>query len=78
MELKYVRHKTIGFILWPKTEELYHSHVGRLFNRLEILSAGFASLYAGDVLCHGRSESLNIGGREDDTVALAKQLGLAL
>lgn len=32
MELKYVRHSRVGFILWPKTDALYHAHVGKLLS----------------------------------------------
>lgn len=78
MQHKYVRHSTIGFVLWPKTDTLWHSHVGNLLNRAggKIISAGFCYVAFGEVRCFGRSESLNIGGLPDDEQALAKQLGL--
>lgn len=79
MELKYVRHSTIGFILWPKTDALWHSHIGDHLLRKargHIISAGFCSVAGGSAQCWGRSESLGIGGKPDDTEALNKQLGL--
>jgi len=80
MSLKYVRHEEIGFVLWPRTDALWHSHVGRLLQQRrdgKIVSAGFVEFGAGGVpTCFGMSESLNIASREDDSEALAKQLGL--
>jgi hypothetical protein len=77
-ELKYVRHSSLGFVLWPKSDDLWHSHMGALLRRVpgEIVSAGFAIVAAGIVNCYGRSESLDISSVEGDSDALAKQLGL--
>ena len=77
---KYVRHSTAGFILWPMNYDLHHLHVGRTLARLggEIVSAGFAHIGNGSVICEGESESLGIKSRPDDTVALAKQLGIVV
>ena len=79
MKHKYVRHSTLGFVLWPMTDEIWHQHVGRLLAREAgaILSAGFAEMYDGSVSCYGKSESLGISSDPTDTDALAKQLGLA-
>lgn len=79
MQLKYVRHERIGFVLWPITDEPWHSHIGRLLEskaRGGIVSAGFADLSGDRPRCFGRSESLEIGSREDDSAALAEQLGI--
>lgn len=79
MQLKYVRHSTIGFVIWPKTDALWHSHVGDLLRRKDggrIISAGFCSLEGGTARCYGRSESLGVGGLPDDAKALAAQLGI--
>jgi len=77
---KYVRHSSIGFILWPKTDFLWHSHIGDvLFKhaRGHIISAGFVRILDGDIACFGMSESLGIVSKpEEDTEALKKQLGL--
>lgn len=78
-ELKFVRHNILGFVLWPRSDKLYHSDVGDLLRRRvggEILSAGFCNLVEGFVQCFGESESLSLGCRKDDSEALAKQLGL--
>lgn len=79
MELKYVRHSRVGFILWPKTDALYHAHVGKLLSagtRGEVLSAGFARVGGGLVSCYGMSESLGIRSAKGDSQALALQLDL--
>jgi hypothetical protein len=78
MDLKYVRHETIGFVLWPRSDDLWHSHIGRTLERVrgKILSAGFACVEGGVVTCWGESESLNIKSTPQDCYALAKQLGL--
>ncbi len=79
-ELKYVRHSALGFVLWLRQDDLWHSHVANLTlqeRQGEILSAGFATLAGGVVECWGRSESLKIGCRPDDSAALAAQLGLS-
>lgn len=78
MEMKYVRHSVIGFVMWPKTDRLWHSHVGALLNRAggKIISAGFVTSTDGVVVCHGKSESLGISSIPGDTEALAAQFGL--
>lgn len=76
---KYVRHSIIGFILWPYSDDLYHSHIGELsvgMGRGHIVSAGFAVIYDGKVTCSGKSESLRIESLPEDSKLLAKQLGL--
>lgn len=79
MELKYVRHSEIGFVLWPRTDDLWHAHIGQLLRqqcRGEIVSAGFAKLAGGKAKCWGMSESLGIASRPDDSAALAAQLAV--
>ena len=79
MELKYVNHDKVGFVLWPRTDKLFHSHVGGMLlirANGRILSAGFATISQGMVRCHGKSESLGIPSLPSDTEDLAKQLGL--
>ncbi len=75
---KYVRHSNLGFILWPKTDALWHEHMGRLLTRVpgKIMSAGFADVQGGTARCFGRSESLDMDSDPSDSVALALQLGL--
>ena len=80
MSLKYVRHEEIGFVLWPRTDALWHSHVGRLLQQRrdgKIVSAGFVEFgQDGKPVCFGMSESLNITSKDGDSEALAQQLGL--
>lgn len=78
MAQKYIRHAEIGFVIWPKTDALWHSHVGALTSKHrpgDIISAGFVEFTNG-VRCYGMSESLGIESLPDDSEALAKQLGL--
>ena len=76
MKHKYVQTK-LGFITWPMTDEVYHSHVGRAFERSgKVISAGFAEISDGKVRCYGMSESLGIGSLSTDSSTLAAQLGL--
>lgn len=77
MELKYVRHNKVGFILWPKFCDLMHVHVGDLLCQEvggQIISAGFAQMTGERAECWGVSESLNIASRSDDSDALTTQL----
>ena len=78
MELKYVRHDTVGFVIWPRTDDIWHSHVGSLLKRAngKLVSAGFARLKDGKAVCYGYSETLDLSSQEDDSAALTKQLGL--
>ncbi len=80
MSLKYVRHEEIGFVLWARTNALWHLHVGDLLQSRrqgEIVSAGFVEFGPGGVpRCFGMSESLGIASRDDDSDALAAQLGI--
>jgi hypothetical protein len=86
MEMKYVRHKVLGFMLWPKNSTnthpaglLTHYSVGQLLNETSkqgVISAGFCVINNGVVYCYGKSESLNIESRLDDSKELAIQLGL--
>lgn len=78
-ELKYVRHSDLGFVLWARSDDLCHRHVGHLLARVPgtIISAGFCSLAGGVVCCWGESESLSIKSLPEDSRELAKQLGLS-
>lgn len=78
--LKYIRHATLGFVLWPDSDDLWHATVAACVQRNvpgNIVSAGFASLHGGEASCWGRSESLKLDSQPQlDSAALAKQLGL--
>ncbi|CAH1387064.1 conserved hypothetical protein [Candidatus Nitrotoga sp. M5] len=79
MELKYIRHSAIGFVLWAKTDALWHRNMGELILEKcggEIISAGFARLANGRARCWGKSESLGIESAPGDSEALALQLKL--
>ena len=80
MSLKYVRHEEIGFVLWPRTDALWHSDVGQLLRQRQggnIVSAGFVKFgQDGKPVCFGMSESLNITSKDGDSEALAQQLGI--
>lgn len=79
MEMKYIRHSQIGFVLWPRTDDLWHSHVAAaipLKHGKKITSAGFCAVHEGTVTCWGRSESLDIDSHPDDAEMLARQLGI--
>ena len=80
IEHKYVRHSELGFVLFPTQDTLWHKHVGMLikqcFSRGELVSAGFARIEGGDVICYGESESLKMRSKSEDSDLLAKQLGL--
>lgn len=76
MKHKYVRTE-LGFILWPMTDDVYHSHIGRMYARSgNILSAGFAEVSEGVCWCYGESESLRIKSAKEDTALSAAQLGV--
>lgn len=78
MKHKYVRTQ-LGFILWPMTDDVYHSHIGKAFERSGVvISAGFAEVNEGVCWCYGESESLRIKSAKEDTALLAKQLGVVI
>jgi hypothetical protein len=78
VELKYVRHSEIGFILWPRTDDLWHAHIGQLLSKQcqgTIVSAGFAKLAGGKAKCWGeRSERPFAPRWRDRRKARARQL----
>ena len=78
--MKYVHCLKGGFFLFPESDFTWHSHVaGFLTNRKgdQLLSAGFVKFEDGMPVCHGYSESLEIGSNNDDTELLREQLGLS-
>lgn len=80
MIFKYVHHEEIGFIMWPKKDALWHSHVGHMLQNRRggrLLSAGFVEFRKdGTLSCFGMSESLSLNSKEDDSDLLMVQLGL--
>ena len=79
MEVKYINHSEIGFVLWARTDLVYHSDMAHAVCSKavgKIVTAGFAHIVDGFVECYGMSESLNIESHKGDSVLLADQLGL--
>lgn len=76
MKHKYVRTK-LGFVIWPMTDDVYHSHIGKAYARSgSVISAGFSEIGNSKCYCYGESESLRIKSRAEDSEMLAEQLGL--
>lgn len=73
MHLKYIR-CDFGFVLWPKCEEMAHSHMARALNGRKIISAGFAVIDAEEAHCFGRSESMDLDGKPEDSALLTEQV----
>jgi len=66
---KYVRLGEYDeIIIFPTTIE--HS----TFKHLEPISAGFCHIHSDKVVCYGKSYSLNIESKEDDTLKATKQI----
>ena len=78
MEHKYVRFKEVGFIVWPRTDDLWHSTVGKMYGLSCIISAGFCwfDKTEGKFECYGHSESLGISSLKEDTDLLNRQFGI--
>jgi hypothetical protein len=90
IEMKYIRHSKIGFVLWARTNDVFHSDVANAVlngseretgNRGEIVSAGFVqlrqSIAGGHLLrCNGQSESLGISSKSEDSDLLYQFLQL--
>jgi len=69
--MKYIRHKTKGFFLFP--EAISESDMAYFFcanPRVDIISAGFVGP---NLVCYGHSQLLNIGVKLDDSEMLRSQ-----
>lgn len=83
-QLKYVRHGSVGFVVWPAQRVgMTHEEVARAtfmsqdVRMQRIISAGFVEWDAdGRPLCMGKSDTLGIASREDDTDALRAEWGM--
>lgn len=76
---KYVRNEVVGFVLFPATDLVFHSHVGGTVARESgspNISAGFAYISERGVKCYGRSESMRLNSAPEDSELLAEQLDL--
>lgn len=86
MKHKYVRHSTLGVVIFPADTELSHKMIARAMSFAaaeegadgKVLSAGFVVIGANGVSVDGRSESLNLGRQPDDAAVIVKQLGRAV
>jgi hypothetical protein len=80
MTHKYVNFEDVGFVVWRRTHDLWHSHVGKFVQSRcgdNIISAGFVGFGDNGVpVCYGMSESLDVVSQPGDSEALAKQLGI--
>tara|TARA_R110000772_G_C13290970_1_gene437980 strand:- start:223 stop:447 length:225 start_codon:yes stop_codon:yes gene_type:complete len=74
--MKYVRHKTKGMFIFPDSQRVWHAHVGKFLGREGLVSAGFVRFVDGIPECYGDSESLTLGGAEDDTQVARNMMGL--
>lgn len=75
MSHKYIRTKRHGFIVWPRNDDIWHSHIAAAVgNRQDLLSAGFVFFEDGDAVCYGESESLKLKSDSTDSAALTRQL----
>jgi hypothetical protein len=77
---KYVHLYGYGFILWPYSDDLWHSQIGHLAacnlgRNYPLVSAGFARVVpkTGKFLCWGQSESLKLRSLPDDTEKMNAQ-----
>lgn len=75
--MKYIRHRTKGFFLFPRSDRVWHLHVGEFLGKNDILSAGFVRFDTKDSspICYGKSESLGISCLPEDSGLLAMQMG---
>ena len=71
--------KPRGFVLFTRSvDNIWHSKVAaKLFNPIEIISAGFVTFKGGMPVCYGDSASLGIGSKTEDSEQLAIQLGIS-
>lgn len=73
MEHKYIRFQNIGFVIWPTTDQLWHSHVARSVKDIPV-SAGFVVFFGDEVKCYGRSESMGMSSLPEDSKLLRAQV----
>ena len=84
-QLKYIRQENDEFTIWADMTDVWHKHMasGVSFqSKIPVISAGFFVIEyhkgeAPEVSCFGRSESLNLDSKPEDSALLANFLGLA-
>lgn len=75
MSHKYIRTKKYGFVIWPRNDDIWHSHIAHVVGgRDQLVSAGFANFVNGVANCYGMSESLKLASDPSDSRALTLQL----
>lgn len=80
MEMKYVRHEIVGFVVWPAHTGLQHSDVADVINTRThapgiFISAGFCYIKDEKAVCYGKSVSMNLDSKpSEDSERLTKQL----
>lgn len=83
-QLKYIRQENNEFTIWADMTDVWHKHMAQLASfrsAIPVISAGFFVIeyHEGetpDVRCFGRSESLNLDSKPEDSALLASFLGL--
>jgi hypothetical protein len=56
------------------SNHMNHAQTVKAIRHTEVISAGFVFFSEGAVICHGRSESLDICSRTEDSDMLTKQI----
>lgn len=83
-QLKYVRQENNEFTVWADMTDVWHKHMASAVSfrsKIPVISAGFFVIEyhigeAPNVICFGRSESLNLDSKPEDSALLASFLGL--
>ena len=75
MDWKYIRYEGYGFIIWPNSDKIWHAHMAQSYQRKLSypISAGFIRMTKNGPQCYGRSESLNLDSKAEDTAFLLEQ-----
>lgn len=86
-QLKYIRQENNEFTVWSDMTDVWHKHMAQLAeirtrSKIPVISAGFFVIEyhegeAPEVRCFGRSESLNLDSKPEDSALLASFLGLS-
>lgn len=79
--MKYIRHKTLGIMIFPEIIE-HKSFIIKIFGAVNdsIISAGFVRGQKNheqrrqEIYCYGRSVTLGLLSRDEDSGILLKQL----
>lgn len=72
--MKYIRHRTLGFIIFEGTALQHADLAKKLGDPTDIVSAGFVFAPGTNAMCVGFSGSLNIPAAPTDSVELRNRL----